>query len=135
MFQNDVSRQYKENSIYTMSPEELTLMLYNGLIKFLMKAETGLLEKNIEMSNTNLIRAQDIINEFIATLDMDYEVSKSMYLMYEYMNWRLIQANLKKDAEMVVEVMGYAKELRDSWQMSMKEAKCSQDYKKMKAAR
>ena len=135
MFQVDVSRQYKENSIYTMSPEELTLMLYNGLIKFLLKAQEALDEKRIEGANANLIRAQDIISEFIATLDMNYEVSGSLLMMYDYMKRRLTEANLKKDPEMVNEVMGYAKELRDTWQAAMKIAKRDSSYQNMKIAK
>jgi flagellar protein FliS len=123
MFQNDVSRQYKENSIYTMSPEELTLMLYNGLIKFLMKAEEAINEKKFDSASVNIIRAEDIINEFMITLDMKYDVSKGLMLMYDYMYRRLVEANLKKNCEMVVEVIEYAKELRDTWQAAMKIAK------------
>lgn len=135
MFQNDASKQYKENSLYTMSPEELTLMLYNGLIKFLMKAEEALIEKRIESANSNLIRAQDIVSEFIASLDMNYEVSTGLMLMYDYMSRRLREANVKKNVEMVNEVMEYAKELRDAWQAAMKIAKTDSSFKNMKVAK
>lgn len=135
MYQNDASKQYKENSVYTMSPEELTLMLFNGLIKFLMKAESALIEKDYEGSNNNLLRAQDIINEFVVTLDMQYEVSNGMALMYDYMLRRLVEANVKKESSIINEVIGYAKELRDAWGTAMKTAKSDQSYRNLREAK
>jgi len=75
--------QYKENSVYTASPEELTLMLYNGLVKFLMQAQMALNDKNIEKANKSIIRAQDIISEFRCTLDMKYDIAHQLDLLYE----------------------------------------------------
>jgi len=126
MFQNDVIRQYKENSIHTTRPEDLTLMLYNGLIKFLMKADIAVRENNYEDVNYYLLRSQDIVNEFISTLDMKYDVSKGLVLMYDYIVRRLVEANMKKDKEIIAEIMGYSKELRDTWQAAMKIAKTEQ---------
>lgn len=117
--------QYKENSIKTSTPEELTLMLYNGLVKFLMQAQNAIEIKNIEKSNSSILRAQAIINEFQATLDMNYEVSEGLDSLYEYMNRRLIEANIKKDNSIVEEILGYSKELRDTWAQAMKIAKNS----------
>ena len=132
MFQNEITKQYKENTVHTMSPEDLTLMLYNGLIKFLMKAEGALSDKNNQSANDNLLRAQDIVNEFIATLDLKYEVSQPMLMMYDYMVRRLIEANVKKDTRIVGEIMGYAKELRDTWQAAMKIARADLTYRNAK---
>jgi len=89
--------QYKENSVYTASPEELTLMLYNGLVKFLMQAQMALNDKNIEKANKSIIRAQDIISEFRCTLDMKYDIAHQLDLLYDYMYRRLVDANIKKD--------------------------------------
>ncbi len=123
MYRSDAMKQYKENSVYTMRPEELTLTLYNGLVKFLMKAELGLFEKNIKMTNDNLFKAEDILYEFVVTLDMDYEVSNGLALLYDYMIRRIREANVNKNIEMVREVLGFAKDLRDTWQDAMKIAR------------
>lgn len=123
MLQNNGYNQYKENSINTATPEELTLMLYNGLVKFLMQAQNAIEVKNIEKSNNSIIRAQAIIKEFQSTLDMNYEVSKNLDSMYDYMYRRLVEANIKKDNSIIEEVLGYAKELRDTWATAMKLAK------------
>lgn len=120
---NKAYNQYKENSIFTSSPEELTLMLYNGLIKFIMQAQNAIDENNTEKTNNCIIRAQDIILEFQSTLDMKYEVSQGLMLLYDYMHRRLLDANIKKSGEILEEVLGFAKELRDTWAQAMKLAK------------
>lgn len=118
--QNNAFNAYKQNSINTASPGELTLMLYNGCIKFLNKAKKAIEEKNIQERNYNLQKAQAIISELMVTLNMDYEISKQIYPLYEYMNRRLIEANIKNDAEIVDEVIGLATEFRDTWKEVIK---------------
>jgi flagellar protein FliS len=115
--------QYRENSINTANPEELTLLLYNGLVKFIMRSIDNIGRNKIEESHNNIIRAQDIIIEFMNTLDMSYDISKSMYLIYDYMLSRLIEANISKDRNILQEVLGFAKEFRDSWQQAIKISK------------
>lgn len=118
--QSNAYNAYKQNSINTASPGELTLMLYNGCIKFLNLAKKAIEEKNIAEKNTNLQKAQDIINELIVTLNMDYEISKQIYPLYEYMNRRLIEANIKNDTEIIDEVIGLTTEFRDTWKEVIK---------------
>ena len=120
---NNAYSQYKENSVYTASPEELTLMLYNGLVKFILQAQKAIDEKNMPKAHESIVRAQDIISEFQVTLNMKFEISKSLASMYEYMQDRLFDANIKKDVGILEEVLGYAKELRDTWSQAMKLAK------------
>ncbi len=115
--------QYKENSIFTASPEELTLMLYNGLVKFIMKAQYAISKKDMQAAHDNIIKSQNIIQEFISTLDKSYDVSTNLLLMYDYMFRRLIEANIQKSTDILSEVLGYAKELRDTWEQAMKLAK------------
>ncbi|NSW90484.1 MAG: flagellar export chaperone FliS [Firmicutes bacterium] len=120
---NKAYNQYRENAIFTSTPEELTLMLYNGLIKFIMQAQAAIDEKDIEKANNSIIRAQEIVLEFQATLDMKYEVSNNLMLLYDYMYRRLMEANIRKDKDILGEVLGFAKELRDIWTQAMKIAK------------
>lgn len=123
MLTNKGYNQYRENSINTATPEELTLMLFNGLVKFLMQGQSAIEAKNIEKSNNSIIRAQAIVKEFQSTLDMNYEVSENLDSIYDYMYRRLVEANLKKDKAILEEVLGYAKEFRDTWAQAMKIAK------------
>lgn len=120
---NKAYNQYKENSIFTASPEELTLMLYNGLVKFIMQGQHAIAENDMDKANNSIIKAQDILLEFQSTLDMNYELSQSLILLYDYMHKRLLDANIKKDGEILAEVLGFAKELRDTWTQAMKIAK------------
>ncbi|MGI6585236.1 MAG: flagellar export chaperone FliS [Lutisporaceae bacterium] len=116
-------QQYRQNAINTASPQELTLMLYNGLVRFLKLAYQGIEEKNVEKANNNIIKSQNILIEFMSTLDMQYEISEELFLLYEYMNRRLLEANFKKDLTIIEEVTGYAEELRDTWEKAVKLAK------------
>ncbi|HNR03585.1 MAG TPA: flagellar export chaperone FliS [Bacillota bacterium] len=120
---NNAHDIYKKNMVTTATPQELTLMLYNGLIRFLKQAVMGIDEKSIEKANNNIIKAQDILFEFMRTLDMSYEISNNLLVLYDYMNTRLVEANISKDKAIVEEVIGYAEELRDTWAQAMKLAK------------
>jgi flagellar protein FliS len=98
-------------------------MLYNGLVKFLMQAQDAFDIDSIEKANNSILRAQAIISEFQATLNKQYEVANNLELLYDYMYRRLVEANIKKDKSIVEEILGYAKELRDTWAQAMKIAK------------
>ncbi|NLV37351.1 MAG: flagellar export chaperone FliS [Clostridiaceae bacterium] len=123
MVTSNAYNTYKQNSIFTASPEELTLMLYNGLVKFIMRAQKAIEDKDIQNAHDNIIKAENIIQEFQATLDMQYELSNGLALMYDYMNERLIDANIAKDTKILEEVLHFAKDLRDTWAQAMKLAK------------
>ncbi|ALF08741.1 flagellar export chaperone FliS [Parageobacillus thermoglucosidasius] len=116
MTTQQIHQVYKQNSVSTASPGELTLMLYNGCLKFLNKAKQAMREGNIQERNTNLQKAQRIIQELMATLNQKYEIAKQMMIMYEYMNRRLIEANIKNDISIVEEVEGFVAEFRDTWE-------------------
>jgi flagellar secretion chaperone FliS len=108
-------QSYQVNAIQTASPNELTLMLYNGCLKFIKLARKAIEEKNFEEKNTNLLKAQKIIQELMVTLNMDYEVSQNMMVMYDYIYRRLIEANIKNDVTILDEVEGYVTEFCDTW--------------------
>ena len=114
---------YQQNSVMTASPQELTLMLYNGCLKFIRLSKKAMTEKNFEAKNTNMIKAQNIIQELRITLDQDIEISNNMAQLYEYMYTRLIDANMKNSLETLEEVEGYVIELRDTWKQVMELAK------------
>lgn len=106
---------YEQNAVTTASPGELTLMLYNGCIKFLNQAKSAMEEKNYEMKNKYIQKAQNIISELMVTLNMDIPVAKHMMQMYDYMNRRLIEANIKNSIEILEEVESFVTEFRDTW--------------------
>jgi flagellar secretion chaperone FliS len=108
-------QSYQQNAINTASPGELTLMLYNGCLKFIHIAKTAIAEKNIEMKNTNIQKAQKIIQELMVTLNPELEVSKSMMPLYDYVYRRLIEANIKSDVAILEEVEEFVTDFRDTW--------------------
>jgi len=106
---------YQRNQVQTASPGELTLMLYNGLIKFIKQAKSALENQQIEQTNSYILRAQDIITEFMVSLNMDIEISKELLPLYDYMKQGLVEANLRKDVNKLAEIEAMAVELRDTW--------------------
>lgn len=113
--QSSAHNAYKQNSVTTASPGELTLMLYNGCLKFLTLAKKAMLDKDIQTKNTNLQKAQAIITELMVTLDMNVPISKEIQPLYDYMNRRLLEANIKNDPAIIDEVAGLMTEFRDTW--------------------
>ncbi|WP_033542927.1 flagellar export chaperone FliS [Planococcus sp. CAU13] len=116
---NNPYQTYQQNSVTTASPQELTLMLYNGCLKFIKLAKRAMKEGNFQEKNTNLIKAQNIIQEFQITLDRNIEISEGLAQLYDYIYGRLIEANMKNDLAILEEAEGQVKELRDTWKEAM----------------
>ncbi|WP_409252003.1 flagellar export chaperone FliS [Bacillus sp. SCS-153A] len=112
---NNPYKTYQNNSVNTASPGELTLMLYNGCLKFINLAKRGIEEKNIELKNTNIQRAQNIVSELMVTLNVDLEVSQNMMSLYDFINRRLIEANIKSDIKALEEAEVLITDFRDTW--------------------
>ncbi|WJV19536.1 flagellar export chaperone FliS [Rossellomorea marisflavi] len=112
---NNPYAAYQNNSVNTAAPGELTLMLYNGCLKFLHIAKQAINDKNIELKNTNIQKAQAIIHELMVTLDTNVEVSMNLLSLYEYINHRLTEANIKNDMSILEEVEGYVTDFRNTW--------------------
>jgi len=120
---NNPYAQYTNNKVNTVSSEELTLMLYEGALKFTNQAVIAIENKEYEKANNLIIRVEDIVREFQVTLNHDYEISKYFDSMYDYMYRLLVDANTAKKTEPLQEVSGYLREFRDSWKEAMKLAK------------
>lgn len=119
----NTANTYKNQQIMTASPEELTLMLYNGAIRFITESVQALEKNNYEKSHHANIRAQQIVQEFMVTLDMNIELSKDWYRLYEYIEYCLVQGNLKKDTAKLEEAKSMLQEFRDTWYQVMKQAR------------
>ncbi|MCL2057831.1 MAG: flagellar export chaperone FliS [Oscillospiraceae bacterium] len=111
---------YRENNIASARPEDLTLMMYNGLLKFITRAQEEIRAKSLEAAHNTLIRCQDIVFEFQYTLNMDISVSNNLMLIYDYLYNRLIEANAKKDCDILDEVLEFVTEMRDTWVEAVK---------------
>jgi flagellar protein FliS len=117
---NKAFTAYKAVSISNSKPEDLVMMLYTGLVRFIKQAQKAIEENNIEKTHENITRAQDIISELEASLNMEYEISHNMMLLYDYMYRRLVDANVKKDRVILDEVLKFVIEFRDTWDQAMK---------------
>ena len=115
--------QYNNSKILTASKPELTLMLYEGAIKFCNIAIMSIEKKDIQKAHTNIMKVQRIIAEFRATLDHKYPVAKDFDRVYEYLERRLIEANTKKDIEILEEVNTHLRSMRDTWKEVMKQGR------------
>lgn len=116
--QNSV-QAYQSNAVTTASPAELTLMLYNGAIKFLKQSRLAIEAKQFEKAHQSLIRVQDILNELIFTLDRSYPISEQFLVLYDYMLRRTVEANVKKDSAIIDEVEEFFSQFRDTWKEAM----------------
>ena len=114
---------YQKQKILTATPAELTLMLYEGAIKFLNVAIMGIEKSDMEKAHNNIQKAQRILDEFRATLDFKYPVAKEFDKVYEYIQYRLVWANVKKDIEIIEECLGHLRGMRDTWKEVMKTSK------------
>ena len=112
--------QYNNNKVMTASPAELTLMLYEGAIKFCNIAQVAIEEKDVQKAHNNIIKAQRIIDYLRQTLDMKYAVAQDFENIYSYLGTRLIQANIKKDPEILKEVNEHLHSVRDTWKQVMR---------------
>lgn len=112
---SDKMDQYLESKILAAKPEELTFMLYEGIVKFIKKALLAVEAKNYEAVNYNTQRAQAIVDELRSTLNMDIPISQSLESLYEYLNFKLVSANIEKNEVLFNEALEIAENFKDTW--------------------
>ena len=117
---NAAYAQYANNKVMNASPAELTLMLYDGTIKFCNIAEAAIERNDMSKAHTNIMKVERIIEYLRATLDMSYPVAQDFENMYSYIYRRLVEANLSKDIEILKEVNQHMHAIRDNWIEVMK---------------
>lgn len=120
---NNPYAKLKQDSIYTATPEELTLMLYDGAVKFGNQALIALEQKDFAKANTLIQKMQNIIREFQFTLKKGYDISEQLNNVYDYIHRILVKANIHKDKEKLEEALSLIRELRDAWKEAMKIAR------------
>ena len=123
MYSNQAFNQYRDQSVLTAGPGELVLMLYDGCLKQVRLARLAIEEKLLEQKNSSLMKAQSIVSELMATLNFDYEISDSLYALYDYFLNELITANIDLDTKRLDNVENMLGELRDTWEQMIKQQK------------
>lgn len=116
-------KSYQNNSVLTSSPQELTLMLYNGAIKFCVQGKKAIEEKNVQEAHRLIVRAQDIIQELQITLDHKYPIAEELNRMYDFILYELREANIAKSTEHLDTALDFIREIRDTWAEATKAAR------------
>ncbi|WP_138419463.1 flagellar export chaperone FliS [Aquibacillus sediminis] len=111
---------YQQNSVTTASPGELTLMLYNGCLKFIKLAKKAMDESNFEQKNTNIQKAQNIIRELMVTMDQKADIAQQVLPLYDFINNQLMEANIHNDQSKLDEAADLVTEFRDTWKEVIK---------------
>lgn len=122
MLTNSGYAAYANNKIMTASKGELTLMLYEGAIKFCNMAIAAVEAHDVQKAHTNIVKVERIIEEFQSTLNYKYPVAKDFNNVYEYLHQQLTQANIKKDKEILEEVLKHLRTMRDTWKEVMRKS-------------
>lgn len=114
-------RNYREVEIGTASGLKLVVMLYAGAIKFLNIAKQGILNKQLDVANNHIIKAQDIVSELMSSLNFDAgDIAQNLYSLYIYMNKRLLEANIQKNANIIDEIIRLLNTLKTAWEELLK---------------
>lgn len=117
MLNKNPYNQYKQTQITTANQGKLIVMLYDGAIKFLTIALDNIEPKKYDVVNSNIIKAQDIVTELLLSLNMDEggEISRNLFSLYMYFKKQLLEANIKKDPQIITHILKLLKDLRDAW--------------------
>ena len=112
---------YKDNSVNTATPGELTLMLYNGCLSFIKQAKKALEAEDYEKKNEFIQKSQNIIREFMVTLDQDAPIAQQMLPLYDFVHHALTQANIKNDVAQLDAAEDIMRDFRDTWKEVVKQ--------------
>ncbi|NLK23491.1 MAG: flagellar export chaperone FliS [Clostridiales bacterium] len=117
---------YKNNTVNYASKDQLLLMLVDGAVKYAKRAEIAIEKKDVKSAHDNLIRTQDIFTELMVTLNQDAGLwAKQLYKVYEFIKNKLVEANMKKDINVLREVLPLIDDVRDLWHETYEKAKAS----------
>lgn len=116
---NNAAEAYKRQQIMTATPEALTLMLYDGCLRFMKEGKDAMEQKAWEQSNKAIIKAENIINEFRVTLKMEYEIAQQLMPLYDYVYNTLVEANIRSKPDKIDECIDIIRELRSAWAQAM----------------
>lgn len=112
--------QYQKTTVETISPGKLLIMLYDGMIKNLGRVGEAIENQDVPAAHAGILATQNILVELMATLNMDYKISESLLALYEFMYNQLVEANIKKDSRLILEVQELVIDLRQTWDQAIK---------------
>jgi len=119
---------YQQSAVNTSNPLQLIIMLYDGAIKHVKLGIEGIETNDFQKANTHLVKAQSVINELISSLNFQYPIAELLLQIYDYLVRNLIEANVKKQKDPALEVLGHLSNLRDAWQQVPKRGSAAPGY-------
>jgi len=114
---------YKNTQIKTASREQILLMLYEGAINNMKQGREALRKEQNQIAHDELLQAQDIVTELMASLDMDIggDIAEDLYSLYDFILHNLVQANVEKDPGRIDDALDVMTDLNDAWQTIINE--------------
>jgi flagellar protein FliS len=114
--------QYQRVQAETSSPGQLVVMMYEGCVRFIVRARVAFEAQDFETARISLLRSQDIIAELIGSLNLEAgDVATNLLRLYEYMHRRLVTANIRRDDAAAAEVEGLLRSLVPAWQEAVRQ--------------
>lgn len=120
MPENTAYQKYQEQAVNTATPGMLVIMLFEGAVKNLNIAIKALEEKNIETAHNSIIKVENIYTSLIGYLNGNVAMSGDLKKIYTYLLQRLVEANTKKDALILKEVLEFSMDFRETWRQAEK---------------
>ncbi|MHA2856965.1 flagellar export chaperone FliS [Paenibacillus lautus] len=117
--QNAQQLQYLKVQVETASPGELTLLLYQEIVKSLLKAKQLYSQGEYQLMNEVLYKVRDIFNELIITLDLQYDISQNLKQLYLFYNNQIAQFIISKDVSQLDGTLDFAKGLLETWKEAL----------------
>lgn len=116
MDNNNQYQKYRDISVYTSTPGERVIILYDEAIMQINRAILHIRKKEIGHAHDNIVKAEKIILYMIDILDLRYPISQDLLNFYKFIYLQLIEANVHKDEDRLQKTLTYVKELKETWQ-------------------
>lgn len=114
---------YRKQDLETSNKQELVGKLFNEASVSLKRAKALIEQKDLFSANEQIKKAEIIVKTLNNSLDMKYDISVQLRRLYNYMSRRMLEANMKKDTEILDEISGMLSELRDTWHEAVRRSK------------
>lgn len=118
--EHNAFQQYKEQSVNTMTPNELLLLLFDELVKHLVRCELALQQGDFEQLDVSAGRSIDIVQYLDDTLDHQYPISRDLHRLYDYFEYQLGRVKIGRNKEVLAEVKPMIMDLRESFRAAEK---------------
>ena len=127
MYNNNAYNTYKNNSVNYASKDQLLLIILDGAVKFSKMGRQAILDKDIKGAHENIIKTQNIFYELMISLDLNNsgDWGLNVISIYKFIIDKLVQANIKKDINIMDEIIPLIEEIRDMWNEVYKAARIS----------